>query len=55
MASCVVGELIPCAFVWHNPELPRVAKLTAEKRQNKNTQQSNRDEWIVEPTLRIDA
>src|SRR5262249_37819136 len=28
MASCVPGELILCAFVWHDPpELPHVAKL----------------------------
>src|SRR6266403_4513382 len=27
MASCVPGELIPCAFVWHDPELPHVAEV----------------------------
>ncbi len=32
-----------------------VAKVTAEKLYNKNTQQSNRSELILESTLRIDA
>jgi hypothetical protein len=27
IASWVPGELIPCAFVWHDPELPHVAKV----------------------------
>jgi len=32
-----------------------VEKVTAEKLWNKNTQQSNRGEWIFESTLRVNA
>ena len=30
MASCVPGELIPCAFVWHDPGITPCCKTLVE-------------------------
>ena len=56
MASCVPGELIPCAFVWHDPGITPCCKTILRIRARKiEFKIMRRYATLIQESIRLDS